>query len=175
MYNLQTAKQPNFHNVLHTHRSKQSPFDLSTMTHPTLTTSQRNHASSTTNPARHVHNSSALLPLDPLRYLNQGHLLRSIHTRNRQVYALLEPQLNRFEYPWGEWSKNDIIYIYQDVYGSGTSFLLFFSQDPAFTSSVGAFLPRKDVLRTCVEELVEGGMVRVGRVLGKQEGELGEG
>lgn len=101
--------------------------------------------------------------------------LRSIYTQNRKLYAFLEPQLNRFEYPWGEWSKYDIIYIYQDIYGPGTAFILFFAQDPAVTSSVGAFLPRGDVLGRCVGELVEGGMVRVGRVLGKQEGELGEG
>lgn len=101
-------------------------------------------------------------------------VLRSCHHQNRQIYALLEPQLNKFEYPWGEWSKYDVIYIYQDIYGPGTGYILFFSQDAAVTSSVGAYLPHKDVLVKCLDELVGGKMVRVGRVLGRND-EVGEG
>ncbi|KAE9976839.1 hypothetical protein EG328_002367 [Venturia inaequalis] len=97
-------------------------------------------------------------------------ILRSIHAQNRLIYALLEPQLNRFEHPWGEWSKYDVIYIYQDIYGPGTGFILFFSQDPAVTSSVGAFLPRKDVMMRFVDELLDGKMVRAGRILRKNDG-----
>lgn len=42
------------------------------------------------------------------------------------------------------------------------------------TSSVGAFLQNKNVLRKCVEDLLKGGMVRVGRILCKGE-EVGKG
>ncbi|QDS69748.1 hypothetical protein FKW77_010122 [Venturia effusa] len=92
-------------------------------------------------------------------------MLRSIHAQNRNVSAILEPQLNNTGYTWSEWSKYDSLHLYQEIYGPGTAFILFSAQDPAVKSSVGAFVPQKDVLMRCMEKLLSGEMVETGRTL----------
>jgi hypothetical protein len=101
-------------------------------------------------------------------------ILRTLHNYSLKIYSLVDAQFNKFESPWGEWEKYDTIYVYYDIYGAGTGFMLFFSREAGeggVKNFVGAFVESKIALEGAVETVVEEGRVRVGNVLerGKNE------